>query len=222
MITVVWSLLSLASALIYLLLKPPLDIVSSSILVAVGIVFSVVCPVKAPSRKTYREFKKFDWEVEVDPGKPKGENEHDVIVVGAGIGGLTCAALLSKWGYKVLVLEQHYQVGGFCSSFARRGFVFNSGVEDVSGLREHGPVTHLLSELGLRGEELFVKNTRRIVYKGKAIDVPNNLDQLIELLAKIFPGEENNIAAFFNEANKAYEECYREVPLYGAPCQQSS
>jgi len=216
-ITAAWSLVFLANALIYLLLKPLLNIVLSNILVAVAIVFSVVYPVKAPGHQTYREFKKFDWGVEVDQGKPKGENEYDVIVVGAGIGGLTCAALLSKWGYKVLVLEQYYQVGGFCSSFTRRGFVFNSGVEDVSGLWENGPVTHLLNELGLRREELFVKNTRRIVYKGKAIDVPNNLDKLIELLTKIFPEEEKNIAAFFNEAKKAYEECYREVPLYGAP-----
>jgi len=59
----------------------------------------------------------------VNPQKPKGEDEYDVIVVGSGIGGLTCGALLSKRGYKVLVLEQHYQVGGYCSSFKNKRFV---------------------------------------------------------------------------------------------------
>jgi hypothetical protein len=34
--------------------------------VVIGIAFSVIYPVKAPVRKAYREFKKFDWRVEVD------------------------------------------------------------------------------------------------------------------------------------------------------------
>jgi all-trans-retinol 13,14-reductase len=216
-VTVVWGLVFLVNASIYILLEPPLTIVLSNIFVAIGVAFSVIYPVKAPARRTYREFKKFDWRIEVDLKRSREENEYDVIIVGAGIGGLTCGALLAKKGYKVLVLEQHYQVGGFCSSFTRKGFVFNSGVEDVSGLWEKGPVTHLLSELGLRKEELFVKNTRRVIYKGRAIDIPNSFDQLIELFKNMFPKEEKSIDAFFSEAKKAYEECYKEVPLYGSP-----
>ncbi|MCC6022483.1 MAG: NAD(P)/FAD-dependent oxidoreductase [Desulfurococcaceae archaeon] len=216
-VTVVWGLVFLVNASIYILLEPPLTIVLSNIFVAVGVAFSVIYPVKAPARQYYKEFKKFDWRVEVDLKRSREENEYDVIIVGAGIGGLTCGALLAKKGYKVLVLEQHYQVGGFCSSFTRKGFVFNSGVEDVSGLWEKGPVTHLLSELGLRKEELFVKNTRRVIYKGRAIDIPNSFDQLIELFKNMFPEEEKSIDAFFSEAKKAYEECYKEVPLYGSP-----
>jgi len=111
----------------------------------------------------------------VNSRKPKGEDEYDVIIVGSGIGGLSCGAILSKRGYKVLVLEQHYQVGGYCSSFTRKGFIFNSGVEDVSGLWERGPITYLLRELGLKKDDLFVKNTRRYVFKGEAIDTPQAL-----------------------------------------------
>jgi len=61
-----------------------------------------------------------------------------VIIVGSGIGGLTCGAFLSKRGYKILILEQDYQVGGYCSSFKRGDFTFNVGVSDVSGLWEKG------------------------------------------------------------------------------------
>jgi len=75
---------------------------------------------------------------------------------------LTCGALLSKRGYRVLVLEQHYIVGGYCSSFQRRGFVFNTGVENVSGLWEKGSVSYLLKELGLRKEGLFRKEQGEI------------------------------------------------------------
>jgi all-trans-retinol 13,14-reductase len=89
---------------------------------------------RAPAYFASREFKKYDWSIEVNPQKSKGENEYDVIIIGSGMGGLTCGALLSKRGYKVLVLEQHNQVGGYYTSFRRKGFIFNAGVIDVSGL----------------------------------------------------------------------------------------
>lgn len=45
----------------------------------------------------------------------------DAIVIGSGIGGLSCAALLAKSGQKVLVLEQHDQAGGCCHTFIEKG-----------------------------------------------------------------------------------------------------
>ncbi|MHA1238419.1 MAG: NAD(P)-binding protein [Candidatus Odinarchaeia archaeon] len=96
----------------------------SNILIAFGVVFSIIFPLKTPAYFTSKEFKKYDWSVEVKPQKPKGENEYDVIIVGSGIGGLTCGVLLSERRYKVLVLEQHYQVGGYYSSFERKGVYF--------------------------------------------------------------------------------------------------
>ena len=91
-----------------------------------------VFPIEAPAYFATKEFKRYDWSVEVNPQKLKGDNEYDVIVEGSGIAGLTCGALLSKRGYKILVLEQRHQVGGYCSSFMRKNFVFNVGVENVS------------------------------------------------------------------------------------------
>ena len=51
---------------------------------------------------------------------------YDAIVIGSGIGGLFCANLLADAGMKVLVIEQHYVLGGYCSSFRRKGFLFDS------------------------------------------------------------------------------------------------
>ena len=47
----------------------------------------------------------------------------DAVVVGSGIGGLSCAALLAKAGKKVLVLEQHDQAGGCCHTFIEKGII---------------------------------------------------------------------------------------------------
>ena len=215
-ITLVWVLIFLSNTVIFLFLSRPFNIIFSNVLIVIGIVFSTVFPLKLPAYYVTREFRKYDWTVRVDPHEKKAEDEYDVIIVGSGIGGLTCGALLSKRGYKVLVLEQHYMIGGYCSSFQRKGFVFNTGVEDVSGLWEKGPITYLLKELGLKKDDLFVKNRIRYIFKGKEIDA-DNLDSFIRLLSEMFSEEKENIHAFFDEARKAYEECYRDAEVYGTP-----
>lgn len=61
----------------------------------------------------------------------------DVVVIGAGLGGLSCAALLAKYGYSVTVLEAHDRPGGAAHSFSRKTpagiFTFDSGPSLFSG-----------------------------------------------------------------------------------------
>eukprot|EP00620_Florenciella_sp_RCC1587_P016399 CAMPEP_0182572800 /NCGR_PEP_ID=MMETSP1324-20130603/17891_1 /TAXON_ID=236786 /ORGANISM="Florenciella sp., Strain RCC1587" /LENGTH=637 /DNA_ID=CAMNT_0024787809 /DNA_START=175 /DNA_END=2089 /DNA_ORIENTATION=+ len=57
----------------------------------------------------------------------------DVIVVGSGLGGLTSASLLSKAGYKVMVLEQHDVAGGCTHTFEDGGFEFDVGLHYIGG-----------------------------------------------------------------------------------------
>ncbi len=216
-ITIVWTAIFLLNGVVFLLLSVLFAIILSNILIVFGIIFSIIFSLKAPAYFVSRDFKKYDWSVEIDTQKLKEEDEYDVIIVGSGIGGLTCGVLLSKRGYKVLVLEQHCQVGGYCSSFQRKGFIFNSGVEDISGLWENGPVSYLLKEIGLKKEDLFVKNTTRYIFKGKEIDVPPNLEEFIKLLSEMFPNEGGSLHAFFDEARKAYAERYKDAKVYGTP-----
>lgn len=53
--------------------------------------------------------------------------KYDVIVIGAGLSGLTCAASLAKAGKKVIVFERHFRPGGYCTSFTRKGINFDPG-----------------------------------------------------------------------------------------------
>ncbi|NJO92866.1 MAG: NAD(P)-binding protein [Chloroflexia bacterium] len=48
-------------------------------------------------------------------------HKYDVVIIGAGLGGLACGSILSQHGYKVCILEQHYQIGGCLQSFKRKG-----------------------------------------------------------------------------------------------------
>ena len=72
------------------------------------------------------------------------------IVVGGGIAGLTGAALLSKEGYQVTLVEAHSQLGGCAGTFKRGSYTFDVGATQVAGL-ERGGIHHwklsLLEEL---------------------------------------------------------------------------
>jgi hypothetical protein len=49
----------------------------------------------------------------------EGDKDYDIIVIGSGMGGLSCAALSAKYGSKVLCLESHIKVGGSAHTFSR-------------------------------------------------------------------------------------------------------
>ena len=61
-----------------------------------------------------------------------------VFVIGAGIAGLTSAAILSKLGLSVTLIESHKQSGGCAGTFKRNGYIFDVGATQVAGLESDG------------------------------------------------------------------------------------
>ncbi|MGB3508236.1 MAG: NAD(P)/FAD-dependent oxidoreductase [Microcoleaceae cyanobacterium] len=78
----------------------------------------------------------------------------DVIIIGSGIGGLSCAALLANYGIKVIVCESHSIPGGAAHSFERQGFKFDSGPSLHSGLSYRPSTNPLAQVLDAIGEDL--------------------------------------------------------------------
>jgi C-3',4' desaturase CrtD len=72
-----------------------------------------------------------------------------IVVIGAGLGGLTAAALLARGGYPVRVFDQAIVPGGCASTFKRRGFTFDVGATQVAGLEPGGIHHQILAELEL-------------------------------------------------------------------------
>jgi C-3',4' desaturase CrtD len=75
------------------------------------------------------------------------KSKQKVIVIGAGIGGLTAAALLAKRGYEVIVYDLALVAGGCASTFKRRGFTFDVGATQVAGLESGGIHDRIFKEL---------------------------------------------------------------------------
>ena len=76
-------------------------------------------------------------------------DQYDVIIIGAGIGGLVCGNYLAKAGMKVLIVERHNKVGGYCTSFKRNGFTFDAAAHSMGSCREDGRIGILFKDLDL-------------------------------------------------------------------------
>ncbi len=211
-ITATWSLVFFINTFLTML-SPPIKY-ASNILIFVGIVLSVILP------KAYIKWSVLSIIPPYARWRVKSE-KRDVIIVGAGIGGLVCGSLLAKRGYNVLILEQHQIVGGYCTSFRQGGFTFDGGVESISGLGPHGPLRWLLMELGYDPEELFVRTDEVFIIGGEWIDVPGGFDAFVNMLCERYPNEADSIRSFLSEIRRAYYEMYREVEILGSPLPSS-
>ncbi|MCP4605615.1 MAG: FAD-dependent oxidoreductase [Proteobacteria bacterium] len=126
---------------------------------------------------------------------------NDVVIVGSGLGGLTCALELARHGLKVCVLEQHRVVGGYAHSFRRRGYHFDISLH-VVGSMAPGNMTHeVLSTLGVF-DKLQVRR-RETLFSAEFPDsqivvLPNRLQDLLDELVRRFPAERSGLIELFD------------------------
>ena len=82
-------------------------------------------------------------------------SDYDVVVIGAGNGGLTSALRLAKSGLRVMLLERHNIPGGCATSFIRGRFEFEVALHQLSGVGTEefpGPLRGMFNELGVMGD----------------------------------------------------------------------
>lgn len=137
--------------------------------------------------------------------------EYDVVIIGAGLGGLTCGAYLSKNGLRSLIIDKNPFLGGYCSVFRRGDFTFHAGPEGIVGLGEEGFLTHKLRELEVEKDIEFsrISPLDRTYFCGMDIVTSTNLQEHVKSLQEHFPDEKNSIPKYFDTMAKIAEEATR-------------
>jgi all-trans-retinol 13,14-reductase len=136
----------------------------------------------------------------------------DAIVIGSGIGGLAAAAALAKCGRRVLVLEQHFQLGGLTQTFRRREYTFATGLHYIGGVgdapgpeNQFGRMLHWLTDGRLRFASL---GSPYDIVRLPGFEFPVEAPRAayLERLKSTFPEEASAIDRYFaacDEARKA-------------------
>ncbi|MGL4374597.1 MAG: phytoene desaturase family protein, partial [Turicibacter sp.] len=145
--------------------------------------------------------------------------KQDVIVIGAGLSGLTCASLLAKRGLKVTLLDACYKPGGACGIFKRDDVIFEQGTAQLFGFGEKGfnPGRFLFNSLE---EELTVIKhdaLYAVEFDGYRIIFYEDLELFIEQLGKIFPDDVNNFKRFYGDFTDLYNKVIAANPMYVSP-----
>jgi phytoene dehydrogenase-like protein len=125
--------------------------------------------------------------------------KRDVIIVGAGIAGLTAAAFLSKERKEPLLLEQQPRIGGLVNSFKRDGFTYDGGIRATEN---SGILFPMLKQLGLDLE--FKKNIISLGIEDQVITIQSEDDLRIyqDLLTGLYPESKQEILRIVEEISK--------------------
>ena len=131
---------------------------------------------------------------------------YDAIVIGSGIGGLACAALLAKHGgRKVLVLERHYTPGGYTHVFHRPNYDWDVGLHYLGGLEPGSGIRRVFDDICVRPIEWADMGEvyDRVIIDGDIYDLPKGRRNLRAMLVERFPGQETAIDGYFEAVHAA-------------------
>ncbi len=142
--------------------------------------------------------------------------KHDILIIGSGLGGLSCGAILSKNGYNVCVLEQSPKIGGCLQSYVKDGGLFDTGVHYIGSMGKGQTLYKIFDYLGiipqLSLKQLDVDCFDKISFAGDPNIYPyaQGYGHFIEKLSQFFPDERKNITEYC----KTIRYVCSKFPLY--------
>lgn len=150
-------------------------------------------------------------------------HRYDVVVIGAGLGGLAAASLLANRGLSVLIVEQQSRPGGACTSFKREDHVFDVGAAMLYGFGEKGfrPFRFLLNELGEPIDVVAHSTLARMTFEGHEIVFWPEIERFLEELDPLFPREKDSLRAFYKDLYKMYENIVIKNEVISPPSEFS-
>ena len=136
------------------------------------------------------------------------KKKSDVIIIGAGLAGLSAGIKLVENGYSVIILEKHSRVGGCATTFKRKNFEVEVGLHAFNGLRYGEPQRELLIELNVwdKLKPLEIKEFYHFrIPELLELEFPTDAELASNNLKTLFPNEINAIDQYFSDLMIAKE-----------------
>jgi all-trans-retinol 13,14-reductase len=144
------------------------------------------------------------------------EEKYDAIIIGSGIGSLCTAALLSKEGKKVLVLERHYTAGGFTHVFKRKGYEWDVGIHYIGEVQNpNTPIRKMFDYISndkLKWADMG-EVYDKIIIGNKTYDFVKGVKNFKAKMHEYFPNEKNAIDNYIElvyKSNKSMKKFYMD------------
>ena len=143
----------------------------------------------------------------------------EVIFIGAGISGLTGAALLAKKGFKVTVVDAQFKPGGSCGIFKREDVIFEQGAAMIYGFGDMGFNPHRFVFNALEEPIDILKHDYlyAIHFNGHKILFYEDMDKFVEQLGQVFPDEKDNFKRFYDDFSDLYLKVIANQPTFTTP-----
>ncbi|MGL9915191.1 hypothetical protein IGI95_002674 [Enterococcus sp. DIV0784] len=138
---------------------------------------------------------------------------YDVIIIGGGLGGLTAGARLSMSGKKVLLLEQHFIVGGCATAFKRKEYIMDVGLHEIDGFNDSDKIkNNLFKELDIGNKINMIKIPELfeiVLPNGKKLRLPHGKENIEQFLLEKYPKEKKGITNFIKTIESVQHEFYK-------------
>jgi phytoene dehydrogenase-like protein len=145
----------------------------------------------------------FDWgSFPVAKAADKTPDGFDAVIIGSGLGGLSCAAAFARQGFRPLVIEQHDKPGGYATAFKRPGgFLFDVSLHSTSAGQRNGIYDLIPGFPEISGVEFVqLPYLYRAIFPNHDIRVPQkNLGAYLDMLSAQFPEEKDGIKALHDD-----------------------
>jgi len=152
------------------------------------------------------------------------KNRYEVIVIGAGLGGLAASCLLAKRGVDIILIEQHSIPGGACTSFRREGRIYDAGAALIFGFGEEGYNLHRTLMNFIEEPITVIPRDKffRLDLAGRQILVWKNLNRFLIELENQFADEKEELRNLYDFLLNFYEKYVKGQDLLTPPSELSN
>jgi phytoene dehydrogenase-like protein len=128
----------------------------------------------------------------------------NIVIIGAGIGGLTAGNLLAKKGHRVTLFEAQKTPGGYTAGFRRQGYYFESG---TLAFESSAQVFLAMKEIGVFDKVEFVRQKMAFI-AGELQGVCSSYEEFKSLVYGSYPGEKDKLDRYFGETDRMIRAMY--------------